>query len=494
MNGIRQIYYRGSLNFCNYSCPYCPFSKNRKTFRQLERDQAEWFRFVRKIEEDDFHGAIQIVPYGEALIHEYYWEGLAKLSRCSGVQAVGTQSNFSFPADKMLHIFEAFGGRKEKLRLWGTFHPDMTSVEAFLKQCSALQENGILFCVGGVGVPENLDVLKKLRRGLDDGIYMWLNKMDGLGRKYSADEVRAFLELDEYFAMELRHFPAEEKACAESLFVEGDGTIRPCNLCHKKRGNIYTNGLDDLPPKECTRTFCDCFLSYGSRTDRDELLFFQPYPAFRIPSYKKAVFFDVDGTLVPEGKGEISEETAHRLRRLARHSRLFLATSLPYETAMRKVKRAASVIEGGIFANGARVRVGEWEKLVPLEVSWLSQVEAKKREYGFRIKTYRKGNIVYKLTLTFPRKNSGVWCVPEEWEQDSSCQTVWEGNRMEITAAGTGKLEGLCLICGHIGVSFDEIAVFGNAENDIEMLSAVSFSVAAPGSGEAVKKAAGYVL
>lgn len=248
------------------------------------QDREDLFRFVDFIGQETFHGAVQIVPYGEALIHEYYWEGLAKLSSYSAVQAVGAQSNFSFPVERMLSVYEESGGNKEKLRLWGTFHPEMTTQEQFLMQCSSLQKAQILFCVGAVGVPKNLELLRQLRAGLNQSVYFWINKMDGLGRGYTEEEMKAFLELDKYFSLELRHFKADKAACAESVFIQGDGKIRPCNLCTGEMGNLYRDGLDGLTQKICTRKVCDCFLSYGSRTDVEELCFFKPYPAFRIPA------------------------------------------------------------------------------------------------------------------------------------------------------------------------------------------------------------------
>lgn len=280
---IRQIYYRGSLDFCNYTCPYCPFSRKKGSVRKLEKDQAEWFRFVRYMGQCGFCGAVQVAPYGEALIHGHYWKGMAELSQYSGVQAVGAQSNFSFPAVDMLGLYESHGGQKEKLRLWGTFHPSMVSKEEFLAQCEVLLEAGVSFCVGSVGMPENISILRELRNRLDDRIYMWVNKMDGLGRRYSEDEIRAFTAIDNYFELELRHFGANTKACGESLMIEGDGSIRPCNLCHQKMGNLYAEGLEGLAGKKCARPTCDCFLSYGSRNDIPELAMFQPFPAFRIP-------------------------------------------------------------------------------------------------------------------------------------------------------------------------------------------------------------------
>lgn len=282
MNTIQHVYYRGSLSFCNYRCQYCPFSKNGGGGRQLARDEKELFRFIEEIGRERFCGTVQIAPYGEALIHEYYWKGLAELSALPGIQAAGAQSNFSFPVGEMLSRYEQAGGRVDKLRLWGTFHPEMTTVLEFLEQCRELGDAGILFCVGAVGVPEHLELLRELRAGLGGTVYMWINKMDGMKRKYTDSELRAFFELDANFGLELRNFPANASACSQSVLVLGNGDVFPCVLCRGKMGNLYEDSLAGLPQKTCTRNVCDCFLSYGSRSDIGELACFGPHTQFRI--------------------------------------------------------------------------------------------------------------------------------------------------------------------------------------------------------------------
>lgn len=285
MTRISHIYYRGSLNFCNYACSYCPFSKKKGGVRQIERDREQLFRFVRTIRREagrGFAGTVQIVPYGEALIHEYYWRGMAELSRIPHIRAVGAQSNFSFPVEDMLRQYEYFGGDRKKLRLWGTFHPEMTTVPVFLEQCRQLLEADTAFCVGGVAVPEHAESLRKLRAELGSSVYMWLNKMDGLSRAYTDKERTAFLDIDKYFELELRHIPANASACGGSALIVGNGDIYPCVLCHKKLGNIYEDGLPQAISPSCTRTLCDCFLAYGSRSDIEELEDFGTDPVFRI--------------------------------------------------------------------------------------------------------------------------------------------------------------------------------------------------------------------
>ena len=141
----KQIFYRGALTSCNYACSYCPFSKRTMTKAQRSKDETALWKFVeaRKLETEKH--AVQIVPYGEALIHEYYWRALAELSRIEAEEYTGCQTNLSFSVENMLKVYEEHQGRKEKLRLWCTFHPSMTSVEAFVEQCHKLQLAGISF-------------------------------------------------------------------------------------------------------------------------------------------------------------------------------------------------------------------------------------------------------------------------------------------------------------------------------------------------------------
>lgn len=86
------------------------------------------------------------------MIHAYYQEAMAKLSRLPLVECVGIQSNFSFDVETFMARLQENNADITKLRLWGTFHPEMTSIEKFRVQCISLKDNGIQFSVGIVGV------------------------------------------------------------------------------------------------------------------------------------------------------------------------------------------------------------------------------------------------------------------------------------------------------------------------------------------------------
>lgn len=540
----RQWYYRGSLKFCNYKCSYCPFSKRKGSKAMLLEDQVALFRFVEAFNRrESAEGALQIIPYGEALIHPYYWEGLALLSQNVRLDAVGAQSNFSFPVEQMLSVYEGHGGDFGKLRLWGTFHPEMTSVEQFVSQCEKLSAHGISYCVGAVGDPSQIHTISMLRDSLPSGVYMWINKMDGLGRNYTQAEIAAFLEIDAYFEMELAHYKADVKLCGDNRFVEADGEMHHCNLCRQSVGNFYEDLGQGLERNrtyvlECKRKECSCYLSYCNRKE-EQLLFFQPYPAFRIPFYPRAVFIDVDGTLIPEGERHVPERYERWVKRLAAHCDIYLATSLPYEVARKKVKSVWQMLRGGVFANGGRWVVWDGQQgdlacmedshedrcvvvdeIEPLDVSWLPWVEQKEMngieplcgrclpkkrqnisEYGFRLHIYQSKGVAYKATLVCRRGRLSEICaegyldrIREMFCIPPSCQLMREEHCIQVTKRGTGKLEGILNICGNMGYAEEEVAVIGNSENDIPMLKHFPFSVAARGSDESVKACAKIIL
>ncbi len=472
----------------------------------MQQDKEELFRFVNRLADCEFYGAVQVVPYGEAMIHEYYWEALAQLSMLSGVEAVGAQTNLSFPVEKMISVYKEAGGAVKKLRLWGTFHPEMVSLDGFLVSCDKLVQMGVRFCVGSVGVPENIPLLRELRRRLDQSVYLWVNKMDGLRRNYTSEEVMELQEIDEYFQLELRHCSADVTRCKDTILVDGTGMCYPCNICKNSVGNIYETSFSEVflakgKMNACGRKECDCYIAYSNRSEIEELVFFHPYPAFRIPNYKKAVFFDVDGTLVYEGEHEISERRAEWLRRLSKHSEIFLATSLPYEEAMRKMKPVASVIRGGVFASGGRLRItgvqeedSDWEHVESMDERVLDGVSELQKKYDFRVRVYRQGEKVYKIVLRAKTKEIQKAVIEKMAKIRDFCHIITEDNKVEITATGASKLAGVRWVCEKLEISLDDIAVFGNAEADLEMMRAVPFSVAAAGSCEAVKEVAKVVL
>lgn len=505
---IRQWYYRGSLDSCNYSCNYCPFSKKPVCSREeLAEDEKSLVKFVdfvlQKAEVQKKKCAVQIVPYGEALIHKYYWRELARLTCSPYIEAAGAQTNLSFDTGCMAGEFLKNNGELNKLRLWCTFHPQMVTMDRFLQQCRHLSSYGILYCAGTVGVPSQAGVIKRLRRELPGDVYLWVNKMDGLKRRYTEEETRIFSEIDEYFETGLKHYKADTSKCTDSLFAEADGSVRRCNTC--------------IPGKDgtaCIRKECSCYLSYCNQ-QVPELVFFNPYPAFRIPHYPKAVFFDVDGTLLGNGDGVITENTRKWLYRLAVHSRIFLATSLPYRDALRKTAPAADIISGGVFAHGGICVTNKGtgtlhKKIYPLKYKETDALKENAGRHGYKVhiysgrQEYGAEKEIYKITLS-PRTSTNIPAATQDkkaeafaarlglLDKDAGINVIIEDGCIQLISTMAGKREGILHICNIMGYKPEEIAVFGNSVNDVPMLKEFGFSVAV-NAGREARQAANYCI
>lgn len=478
------VLYRGSLKSCNYHCTYCPFSKHSMGKRELEQDKIQWFRFVESIKERSARGeagerigAVMVVPYGEALIHPWYWEGLGQVSCMEKTDAVGCQTNLSFSVPEALDWFASAGGKVEKLRLWATFHPEMVSEEDFAGKCKRLLAEGVSLCAGAVGVPEQIRRIEKLKGLLPEEIYLWVNRMDGLRRAYTYKEKQAFLKIDPYFWRELERTPSQVSQCAERRFIEADGRMGLCNISQKIPGNWYEEGWGeekDFPA--CRRKECSCYLAYGGRKDFMNDILFGPYPVFRIPRRPKAVFLDIEGTLLPYKESVIQGLEAL----VSQQVRLFFATTLPLEAALRRCKRIWHMFQGGIFAGGSHMILMQEDEIreyiYELDRGLISLAESFRGEFGFQILSYSYKGQLYKLTLIRPRKKpwncQEAGCLMEMLEPAYAEKLRWyvEGNCLQIVAREADKANGVGMISGWLGIPLKDVAAAGDSEEDEEMV------------------------
>ncbi len=484
MKGL-DLLYRGSLKSCNYQCSYCPFSKHRRSERELQKDQNQWMHLVRTMEERaDMVRTLMVVPYGEALIHSWYWEGLARITALPALKAAGSQTNGSFPVKESLRQFCQAGGEVNKLRLWVTFHPEMIQAEAFADTCNLLLAEGVRFCVGAVAVPNNLKLLKKLREKLPEDLYLWMNRMDGLRRSYTPEETEEFCSIDPYFGRELADVPADLTQCAGRLFVEGDGRTKTCNI--SRYGADFRERLSGEPgflEPLCGCRRCSCYLAYGGRRDFINQVIFGPWPVFRIPRRPKAVFLDIVGTLISrEGKEpSVSGWVRAGLEGLRRdHVPLFFATTLPYREAKRRCRPVWHLFSGGVFAGGGHLVVEEagkiWERYEPVDEKARSLALKIREWFGGRMLVYRTGEKIYKITIV--RNRTTKW---EQAEMEAAEKFMMEGvsgirifgeeNCLQIVSDQATKEAGVCRICRRIGVKPKEAASAGDSKEDLGMLA-----------------------
>ncbi len=484
----RTILYRGNLKSCNYRCSYCPFAKHRALPIEMEKDRRSFDRFCDSIEKraQSFSiGAVFITPYGEASIHRWYWEGLSLLAGIPEIDRVGMQTNLSFSVEECLKGFEF----AHKLCIWATFHPEMTTVDEFVSKCHELVKNHVMVCAGAVGVPENIPLLRELREKLSPVIYLWINKMDGLKRNYRPDEIEAFVQLDPFFTYELKNPDAAVQMCADRCFVEADGKIHTCNISRTKDMNWYDASEEEIFEPVCSRKRCTCYLAYGGRADFALRNIFGEYPIYRIPEKFRAIFFDLDGTLIPNnmdmesgmstgnryGRG-LSVRVREKLATLKEMCPIFLATSMPEADVRRRLKEDMDLFQGFIFASGGylclREENGQKEKVYAIDVSELSEViefgESRKAKYAVSM----KDGVAYKVTLV--KGHHSVWKDAEsdrmaELLKGSNCRFFVEGNCLQIVSGGRDKGAGIKEMCGWLGISAGDVLAVGNDREDAAM-------------------------
>ncbi len=490
----RTVIYRGSLKSCNYSCSYCPFAKHKMQPSEREKDKRNFMRFCDSIEsraEDFAIGAVFVTPYGEASIHRWYWEGLSHLAGLPEIDRVGIQTNLSFSVEECLQIFGTAG--RDKLCVWATFHPEMTSIDDFVSKCHKLIQNHVMVCAGAVGVPQKIQLIRELREKLSPAVYLWVNKMDGLKRNYESDEIEEILEIDPFFKYELEQPNAVPEMCVDRCFVEADGKIHTCNISATKAVNWYDSGKEEIFAPVCSRKRCTCYLAYGGRNDFKPKNVFGSYPVFRIPEKFKAVFFDLDGTLLPahgrkEARSERETPDGKKLLRglpdgirrklavLRNICPIFLATSMPVEEVQRRLKNDMDIFQGGIFASGGYLWLKDGqesrEKIYPVQIGNRLEVTAFAQSAKAKLITYRKDGIPYKVTMIKSRRclwEEAECARMEEISADWDYRFFIEGNCMEMVKKGQDKGTGIEELCKWLAIAAEEVLAVGNDREDAAM-------------------------
>lgn len=239
----------------------------------------------------------------------------------------------------------------------------------------------------------------------------------------------------------------------------------------------------------------------------------------------KALFFDIDGTLVSFTTHRIPESTIEALREAHRRGvRIFISTGRP-PAIINNIGEIAPLVDGMVTVNGALCFVGD--RVVAADAIPKDRVEAV-------LKAVDKLNVPCvlvgerKLALYNPQEYaveifrnmldvadigqnndpaevlaSGVLqltpFITESEEADvlpllTGVETGrWCHYFMDITAPGVCKARGMEEIARHCGFSLEESMGFGDGGNDISMLQAAGIGVAMGNANDEVKSCADYV-
>ena len=235
----------------------------------------------------------------------------------------------------------------------------------------------------------------------------------------------------------------------------------------------------------------------------------------------KCVFFDVDGTLLSHRTGCVPASTICALQKLQKAGLLVIMATGRHRLELEELPMEQFPFDGYVTLNGQLIFDRNWNLLQEYPIVG----EAKKclieifDNRSVPIILVEKDQIYINYVDDYVRKvqhdilssvpqvghYSGeniflaVAYVSKEMEKTFSeqltqlCVTRWHDQAIDITPADGGKVRGIKYYLEMNRISQKETMVFGDSENDIEMLRYAEVGVAMGNSVDAVKREADYV-
>lgn len=240
---------------------------------------------------------------------------------------------------------------------------------------------------------------------------------------------------------------------------------------------------------------------------------------------KKAVFFDIDGTLWNEFM-EIAQSTIDAVCKLRENGHYAFLCSGRSRANIKSPKLLSIGFDGVIASCGAHIdfhKETEYEVLLTkkqiqhalrvLENHHIAPVlegpefiYVNENEYldDLYVASLRKEMGQYVKNI--PKDCSDIVinkmsCIVKTFEEERFRKEIGPefdvivhgGGVIEITPAGVTKATGIKRVCEMLHISMENTYAFGDSANDLEMLCAVSHGIAMGNGTEEVKKAAEYV-
>jgi MoaA/NifB/PqqE/SkfB family radical SAM enzyme len=260
------VLFRSRLEWCNYTCSYCPWNATltRVSRDEFRADEERVGRVVERIAELSRPVEFFITPKAEYLVLPYWREAVARLTHLPQVSRVTIQTNLSFDLPAFLQSVDP-----SKLALWTTFHPSevpASAVDDLHERWDLLHQRGIPFSVGLVGTHENLAYLETLRRRLPPDVYVWVNAYKREADYYTASDLDRIRAVDPLFDLNNQHYPSLGKPCTAgqlAVYLDDEGDLRRCFFVGRVIGNLYRDGWTTLPePEVCPNATCHCYVGH----------------------------------------------------------------------------------------------------------------------------------------------------------------------------------------------------------------------------------------
>lgn len=244
---------------------------------------------------------------------------------------------------------------------------------------------------------------------------------------------------------------------------------------------------------------------------------------------KKAVFLDIDGTLIDSSKGimEITPKVRNAIKKIQEDGNyVFIASGRPYAFISQDLLNFG--FDGFILTNGANVIVGG--KTIykePISKEFIKHAVEQFEEHNIQYilegelysyikdsfkefhafydkiqikKTYFCGDFdldkidVYKMEMMYTTDSARDFCLDfiNKNQEYDYCHSIAE-DLLEMYARKTSKAVGIQKALEYLNIPIENSYAFGDGKNDIEMLQAVGCGIAMGNASEEVKKYADKV-
>lgn len=235
----------------------------------------------------------------------------------------------------------------------------------------------------------------------------------------------------------------------------------------------------------------------------------------------RAVFFDIDGTLLPHQWNSMPEDTVQALRALQAQGIMAVVSTGRNMQEFQKLTVSSFPFDGYLTLNGQLCMDRNREyfagtPISPVEMDVLVGIfEAGRIPFLLIGRDGRYINYVDQLVVDVQGKTNGTIpttgrysgeeifqiCAYVDEHQKSlldgfldECDvTAWHEHGIDIIPKGGGKDRGIALFCEKYGIDQSETMAFGDAPNDISMLHYCAIGVAMGNATQDVKAAADYV-
>lgn len=367
----KDIFFRGNIDFCNYSCSYCPFAKKTQSIDKIQKEEdnlKKLFFYVKNMDED---ANIMITPYGEALIHPIYQVFIARLSTLDNVRKIGIQTNLSVDTKNLISTLEENKAYFSKIMIWATFHSQFADIKQFCNKANQLSELISISC-GIVANRKNFEEIKNLRQGLRPDVYLWINAMDKIKNKFTEDEISSLSHIDPFFAYEFYEKRIDFKKSRSDDFSICQSYDKIYADINKYSSSCFFKKKKAISSSCNNHKICDCYLGYSNFKDNYLSRFFGENIIFRIPQKKSfdAVFVDIDGVMT-EKNGKLINNLQIILEDLSKKTNLYIATSRNVNSAKKLLSKNIDFFNGGVFSDGCCIVDFEknTKKIIPLDQS-----------------------------------------------------------------------------------------------------------------------------